>query len=586
VCEPTGEEPPRGKGVAGVARPDGIRWIYGLTDMWDPKGTDLCKPGDGDPGEPSAHNAIAVGAAKHTPGDTFMFKGMFGGKPARCMFDSGAKRSIADQQWLERPCSHRKCRHGTCLHMAACKWRKLVQPLTVMGAGSTLHKVTHECTGQVEIQKHKSPVTLLVMDNLLQGVDVILGMDWLQANGVNLHCGSCSVSVMSRGRRVKLKPVGEKQQRYSSLCTVAAQQAAFEREAEKTENGDAGNRTSDQTRSEGDADRVIISAKQTAKFLRKGASAWLMLVQPDGMINTIAAAGTFMCSPKATRGGSIPAAAVAEGLVPEDKLASLGSYRDVFNDKPQGLPPERDIGHPIPLEPGHPPPFRRPRRLTPAEEAEVKRQVADLLERGLIEPTNSPYGAPVVFVQKKAQEGKAPELRMCVDYRALNKITVKDRFPLPRIDDLLSKLRGRTVFSALDLASGYMQIRIPKEDVPKTAFVVPGMGSYAFRVLSFGLTNAPATFQRVMQRVFAGMEDFIQVYLDDILVMSRTPEEHLQHLEAALQRLREWGLYAKMSKCVFNRSELKFLGHVVGKDGVAVDPDKIAVIQRWPVPRV
>ncbi|KAJ9511728.1 hypothetical protein QJQ45_022583 [Haematococcus lacustris] len=224
--------------------------------------------------------------------------------------------------------------------------------------------------------------------------------------------------------------------------------------------------------------------------------------------------------------------------------------------------------------------YQRPRRYTLREMNEMKKQVAELLAKKLIEPSCSPYGAPVLFVEKR--DGT---LRMCVDYRALNKLTVRDRYPLPRIDDLFDKLQGKTIFSSLDLQSGYHQIRITPEDVPKTAFVTPE-GQFQYKVLSFGLTNAPATFQRVMNRVFEKQlkEGLVLVYLDDILVMSSSPEEHAMHLKEVLQVMKDNQLYAKLSKCDFNRPELKFLGHIVGRQGIAVDPAKVQVIKEWPVP--
>jgi hypothetical protein len=174
---------------------------------------------------------------------------------------------------------------------------------------------------------------------------------------------------------------------------------------------------------------------------------------------------------------------------------------------------------------------------------------------------------------------------MCVDYRALNKITVRDRYPLPRIDDLLDRLHGCTIFSSLDLQSGYHQIRIANEDKEKTAMVT-SEGQFQFKVLCFGLTNAPATFQRVMNRIFKDyIGKFVLVYLDDILIMSKSPEEHERHLMMALQVLRDNQLYAKLSKCEFNKPELHFLGHVIGRSGIRVDPGKIAVIKDWPRPK-
>ncbi|KAJ9522296.1 hypothetical protein QJQ45_008124 [Haematococcus lacustris] len=191
-------------------------------------------------------------------------------------------------------------------------------------------------------------------------------------------------------------------------------------------------------------------------------------------------------------------------------------------------------------------------------------QAVRQLRKGLIEPSSSPYGAPILFVQKK--DGS---LRMCIDYRALNK--------------LADKLAGKRVFSPLDLQSGYHQIRITEEDVPKSAFLTP-MGQFQFKVLCFGLTNAPATFQRMMNNVFKPLiNECVLVYIDDILVMSNTPEEHVQHLRQVLQLMRENKFYAKLAKCEFNKTQLAFLGHIVGSKGIAVDPAK--VVKEWPTPR-
>ena len=213
------------------------------------------------------------------------------------------------------------------------------------------------------------------------------------------------------------------------------------------------------------------------------------------------------------------------------------------------------------------------------EFAEIKRQLQDYVAKGHVEPSSSPFGVPVLFVQKK--DGG---LRMCVDYRALNKVTVSNRYPLPRIDEMLDQLHGAKYFSSLDLQSGYHQIRIDPADVEKTAFRTP-YGLYQFKVLSFGLTNAPATFQRVMNDTFRQeLGAYVLVYLDDILVFSRTVEDHLQHLRCVLSKLRQHRLYAKLSKCHFGRTELPFLGHIVGAEGIRVDPRKTDVVKNWPTP--
>ena len=215
-------------------------------------------------------------------------------------------------------------------------------------------------------------------------------------------------------------------------------------------------------------------------------------------------------------------------------------------------------------------------RLSPKELEEVERQVAELLKLGLIEPSSSPYGAPVLFVGKK--DGS---LRMCIDYRALNKITVKNKYPLPRIDQLMDSLAGAKVFTSLDLQSGYHQIRISPEDVSKTAFRTP-FGHYQFKVLSFGLTNAPATFQAAMNDMLRPLlGKFVVVYIDDILIYSKDAKEHTSHVRQVLELLRANHYHIKLPKCEFEQEEVKFLGHIIGCNGVKVDPAKVAVIQEW-----
>ena len=250
-------------------------------------------------------------------------------------------------------------------------------------------------------------------------------------------------------------------------------------------------------------------------------------------------------------------------------------------DVPSGLPPDRaGVHHAIPLKPGDfQPPYKRPYRLTEKEKQEVERRLADLLEKEWIQPSHSPYGAPILFVAKK--DGG---LRMCVDYRALNKQTVKNRYPLPRIDDLLDTLHGAKYFSALDLQQAYHQVRLKPDDIPKTAFITP-KGQYEYRVLSFGLSNAPATFQALMNRVLAPfLGKFCLVYMDDILVFSKTPEEHVQHLRQVLTCFRQQTLYCKLSKCKFAMTSVPFLGHVVSHEGLSPNPAKVQVLRDWPEP--
>jgi hypothetical protein len=280
---------------------------------------------------------------------------------------------------------------------------------------------------------------------------------------------------------------------------------------------------------------------------------------------------------------SIPTKAtgrVYEAIIPEIKdIPVVCEFPDVFLEDLPGLPPERDVEFVIELKPGTAPISRRSYRMPPNELAELKIQLQDLLEKGFIRPSSSPWGCPAIFVKKKDQT-----LRMCVDYRPLNEVTIKNKYPLPRIDILFDQLTGARVFSKIDLRSGYHQIRIRPKDIPKTAFTTR-YGLFEYLVMSFGLTNAPAHFMYLMNSVFMPeLDKFVVVFIDDILIYSKNEEEHAQHLRVVLTRLREHQLYAKFSKCVFWLEEIQFLGHVLSARGIAVDPSKVKDILEWKPP--
>jgi len=264
-----------------------------------------------------------------------------------------------------------------------------------------------------------------------------------------------------------------------------------------------------------------------------------------------------------------------------DAAKLVKEYADVFPDElPDELPPKRNVDHRIIIEPGQKPPSRAPYRMSPKELEELKKQFDELLQKGLIKPSQSPFGAPVLFVKKKSGE-----MRLCVDYRALNEITVKNKYPLPRVEDLIDQLKGAKVFSKIDLRSGYHQIRIDEKDVEKTAFRTR-YGHFEFLVLPFGLTNAPATFMDLMQQIFhENLDVFVIIYLDDILIYSKTMKEHHKHLRVVLDVLRKHKLYAKLSKCHLYQDKVSFLGHVVSAEGVEMEPEKVKAIRDWPVPK-
>ncbi|GJZ19501.1 reverse transcriptase domain-containing protein [Tanacetum coccineum] len=260
-------------------------------------------------------------------------------------------------------------------------------------------------------------------------------------------------------------------------------------------------------------------------------------------------------------------------------ISVVHEFEDVFPEDLSGLPPQRQVEFRIDLVPGATPIAKSPYRLAPSEMQELSEQLQELQGKGFIRPSHSPWGAPVLFVKKK--DGS---LRMCIDYRELNKLTVKNRYPLPRIDDLFDQLQGSRFFSKIDLRSGYHQLRVHEDDVPKTAFRTR-YRHFEFTVMPFGLTNAPAVFMDLMNRVCKPyLDKFVIVFIDDILIYSKTKEDHEVHLGLVLELLRKEKLYAKFSKCEFWLQEVHFLGHVVNQNGIHVDPSKIEAVKNWKTP--
>ena len=385
----------------------------------------------------------------------------------------------------------------------------------------------------VQLGAYRASIVCTVVD--LHGAhDLILGDSWLRATSAVLDYGAETLTVFKGKRRFTIK---------------SPNTAASEKQSAAT-----GSRP--------------MSAMQFKRALRKGNPGYLVVLkcvdedEPDDLL------------PKA-----VPDWNGTPDDDPDVVLFVKQKYMDLGQEIPAGPPPDRGIDHVIKLIDGAKPQYRRSFRLSPAEYEEMKRQITEFLAKGWIVPSNSPWGSPLLFVPKK--DGG---LRMVIDYRAVNKLTVRNAYPLPNIADLHDRLHGAAWFTALDLASGYYQFRLNQEDQPLTALTTP-LGLFQFTVLPMGLTNAPSTFQAVMNRVLGKYSDFCLVYLDDILIFSKTKEDHVRHVQLVMAALREQKFYLRLHKCAFGRSEVAYLGHIVGREGLKPDPKKVSAVADWPVPK-
>jgi hypothetical protein len=413
-------------------------------------------------------------------------------------------------------------------------------------------EVAGEATVCVQLEAFHKPVKCYVMDMLYE-VDLILGEEFLDKYDCILHYGKGCIMI-------------RKGKRHMTVNSPALPRSQLPVDDKKS-------------------DSVQLSASQMKRLARKGARLFLALICPvesDPVPPVLASVAAL--SPDVPTASVQPdqPAGPAGGEVPWVSEL-LSEFSEVFQDPlPPGLPPERSEGHSIPTESGHPPPFRSMYCLSPLEYRELEKQVTKFWKDGILEVSQNPYGAPVLFVPK--QNGKG--LRLCVDYRALNSITIKYRCTIPRIDDLLDAVAGRSsYFTSLDLTSGYHQILISEEDRPKTAFWTP-FGHFHFQVLIEGLTNAPATFQTVMNSILHPyIRKFVVVYIDDILIFSKSKAEHQTHVRLVLEVLKREKFFVCKAKSSFAQSEIKYLGHIVDKQGIRPDPKKVDAVQTWPIPK-
>ena len=492
----------------------------------------------------SLRAASASGAVHPINAQTITLMCSIAGVPARATLDTGASHCFIRAQFASE--------HGLEVQPGHCS--------VALADGSTLR--THgKCYVRLQLGAKTAVVHCHVVDLATQ-YDLLLGLDFMLQHGVAIQCSAeeMSVTAMQHGRTVRLPLAGQVQ--------------------------DDGEHAP--------PDAVTMSVLQMKRALRKGATCYAVRIRP---VVSAAACQDTVRSPRGHRavleslpgrsvaGASDPCKPADSGLMKQSDLDKLLArfQNKVFTQ--DALPDMRDIPDRgvtidvLPLVPGSKPHFRKQYRMTVAEKAELTRRVRELLDKGMVEPSTSPFSAPILFVRKP--DGS---LRMVLDYRGLNAMTVKNRYPLPRIDDLLDSIKHAKVFSCIDLASGYHQLELPEADRPKTAFATH-MGHFQWRVLPQGISNAPSVFQATMNHLFAHLVGkHVFIYLDDILIASRNAEEHAQHLEEVLSILEKHKLYAKQSKCSFNMSEVHYLGHIVGSGGVRPDPKKLQVVQDWPTP--
>ena len=304
-------------------------------------------------------------------------------------------------------------------------------------------------------------------------------------------------------------------------------------------------------------DRFLISSDACSKMIEQGAMGYYLLSTSETL-------------PESTT--------AAQPQLPDEIENLLHQFQDIFQ-APTGLSPQRDCDHHIPLIPGAKPPNIRPYRMSHSQKDVVESLIKEMLKNSEIRPSHSPFSSPIILVRKKDKSW-----RFCIDFRGLNDLTVKNKFPILVIEDLLDELQGATIFSKFDLRSGYHQIRMKEEYIPKTAFSTH-LGPYEFMVMPFGLCNAPATFQALMNKLFSKyLRQFVLVFFDAILVYSKSLAEHKQHLQLVMKILRVYNLKAKLSKCTFGQPLMEYLGHVISGSGVQTDPSKIQAIANWKTP--
>ena len=451
--------------------------------------------------------------------DLLVFHAVSNGCTAKCLIDCGATHNFVSEEWI-RKSGVASSSEGKEVCVTLADGHSMVRrELRTASLCMTLGDISFE-------------IVCTVMS--LGKYDIVLGKPWLWKYNPAIDFQSNSVRIPVDGLT------------HCFQATAAGPEGTLSQVAEE--------------------EFSFLSARQTRRALKHGAELFCLFLEPSAS-----------CELASVEGVNVEVA----GTRQRDIHSLLQRHASCFPDQlPSELPPERSINHKIDLVPDSVPPSRPPYRLSQPELEELRRQLEELLRRGFIEPSSSPYGAPVFFVRKS--DGT---LRLVCDWRQLNQITVKNQACIPNPDDLFDTVQGSTFFSKLDLMSGYHQVRVNDGDVPKTAINTP-FGQFQYRVMGFGLTNAPATFMALMNTIMRPfLRKSVVIFLDDILIYSKSWSDHLKHLDEILSVLSDAKLYCKPSKCTFGSRSVKFLGHIITGSTLSPDPEKLSIIKSWPQPK-
>jgi hypothetical protein len=511
----------------------------------------------------------------------------------RMMGDSGASARFVSLSFVEQHKLRIKNTHN--------RWSvRVANNETVMIQGSV--------DLEINIQGYTDKIKFLVMP-MTQDYDIILGNDWFLKRQVELSYGKMTATVHRKGKKYVLRPTTVRE---SATRTVQ----------HPTANGKGDIDSSD-------PDSFVLNSAQAKRAIRNrpndiqpvwighvdGSESWSEEQFLDAMATkAVPAEVQEEAVRKAIRelqeqvAASNPPPQPPGEAPPDPDYERWSKWLDqritelilkygdaVFRETIPGIRKQGEPVEAIPTPDGAKPPARGLGRYSKQDKEELDKQIKELLAQGLIEPSLSPYAAAALIVPKYNPDGSIKGWRMVIDYRLLNAITVKYQYPMPRIDDVIDSVNGARFFSSCDATWGFWQLRLHPSDVKKTAFRTPS-GLYQWKVLPFGLSNSPAVFQRTMASFFqktftnpdgttvTALGSFVQIYLDDVLIYSKTAEDHARHLDFVFGTLRDNGIYLNPKKCEFNKSEVRFLGHLVSKDGVRPDPAKVEVMRQWPVP--